>query len=149
MYVPIVCVYFCERETERNNTSTTLFCNLFGEWLGSWRRIYQKLLLTPSMPWISSNEWLPGRYIYIYIYIYIVLFLTRLVFLLFPMVCNKMHPNSVNLREDLGLIQDICMPEQTSILAWEGGRSQKAGLRICFLLDPILLERTNHQNQHS
>jgi hypothetical protein len=55
--------------------------------------------------------------------LYIVLFLTRLVFLLFLMICNKMHPNSLNLREHLGVIQDICMPELTSTLALEGSRS--------------------------
>jgi len=63
MYVPIVCVYFCARETERNSTSTTLFGNLLGEWLRSSTRIYQKLLLRPSIPWISSNEWLSSRFI--------------------------------------------------------------------------------------
>ena len=26
-----LCVSSCARETEKNNTSTTLFCNLFGE----------------------------------------------------------------------------------------------------------------------
>ena len=59
--------------------------------------------------------------------LYIVLFLTRLVFSLFPMICNELHPNNVNLREDLGLIQDIRMPEHTRPVAWEGSRSQKAG----------------------
>jgi hypothetical protein len=58
--------------------------------------------------------------------------LNRLAFLLFPMICKRMHPNSVNLREDLGLIQDICMPEQTRTLAWEGSRS-------CWWEEPLVV----------
>ena len=43
-----LCVSSCARETEKNNTSTTLFCNLFGECLRSITSILQPQSLKPS-----------------------------------------------------------------------------------------------------
>ena len=61
-----------------------------------------------------------------HVVLYIVFFLARLVFLLFSMICNDMQTKRLNLREDLGLIQDIRIRQHTRPLAWEGSRAQKA-----------------------